>query len=397
MMPLRHVAIDLSGVPRPSKRGTPMALERAVVLTQLEPQLDYYPIDIAAIALTYEAATFKPAKFRRLRSGYRHTYANLGERHQLGSNPRLKGRDWQALLGSGSHAVAELMDRLAAHMAQAPGVIFTLDGLELKPYPDQAVRLDLVYLPLEVADKQEEPPATALAPCQPTEADTPPVTQRSGPPASARASRTLRLWPVVLLGLLALVCLPSAVAWYWWQLDEVALAQITELGAPFNDTPYFIANGVRYQVGDRLRIEGQVGVIRELTRDHLIVGDRFYEAPTLRFMGQPMPAEGNVVVYPGSPRHIAGNFIVNRSKDLDKVTYGYLAWGSGFRNRYQHCVDSAEVMAFWAQVRGVAYGCRGSKNLSIPEFTQFDSFLADCAEMGAQLAEEPDYIELVWP
>ncbi len=395
MIPLRYVPIVLDHVPLPSKRGTYMALHRAVVLSQLHPSCDYYPMNIAHIALAGEASALNHARYQQLLTGLRLSYGNLANRQGEGTNPQLTGAQWLALLGPGLHRLAAFMAQLKQRMEEEPGTLFALSGNQIVPYPDQSVNLDHFYLTAEARAALAEKEGSAGLSTAPQPEDAMPLNSPQQTGTQTISRRNLR-WRGTLVFTLMFVSIPSALAWYWWFPDEMVGDDIQEIIAPIEGPAYVIAAGKRYEVGDRVRFEGQIGVIRSIQRAGLKVGDRFYEAPALFFFGEPMRIEGNSVVYPGSQRGIAGNFNLVRSEALDSLEPGYLSWLGGFLDLSYICLDSAEALTFWQKVSGTPMGVTGHQTVAVPEHAQLIGFLESCNAQGARVEHDTNFIEVVW-
>ncbi len=197
------------------------------------------------------------------------------------------------------------------------------------------------------------------------------------------------LWMVIVI--------PFLIGFNGHPRNEVFLDEIVELGAPFQEASYFIAKGVRYGEGDRLRFEDEDGVITKIDRTRIMVDDRVYPAPDLIILGGLMEVDGNLVVYPKNPaRRKAGNFWVNNVDDLDKVRANYVSWIGGFHNDgFVYC-DLKVAGEFWQDVTKETLRVKGEKLLVIPEDTQLEDFLDQCAESGAFIEEDKGIKVIEW-
>lgn len=426
MIPLRHLSIDLSTAPAPPQRGTVMTPDRAVVLLLLAPDAFYTPMDIARIAFTWELqqATPDPLLANYLKR-FRNAYCQIALRISDSSNPCLSGREWSSLVGPALHGVAELMNRLAAAQAAQPGVIFTVAGEELLPYPDQSAstapplppdRQQLVgrySFPISEApsatgeDQPAEDPAVLVeVPAEPSpvpqvvaaEPEPEPTRVDDPPPARAKAARSRWSRRLTLAAsVLGVTMVPAALFGYFWaSLDEVYLEDIVELGAPFSGQPHFLTLTKRFEQGDWVRFEGQVGIIKKISRESIIVGEREYPAPTLYFFGERMMTCGNYVVYPASPRPIAGNFFLDHIDYLDELEPGHLGWEKGFETSTFAVTKTSAAGAFLSQVSGVDVVFVVDKSVSVPEGVQLRDIFVDCERQGGLIEERMGQVVIKW-
>ncbi len=415
MIPLRYVKIDALDRPPTPQRGTVMELERAVILFLLEPETEYGPNDIATLALTWELQqgplnSDDSKKLNRFRTAYR----QLAETHLSRCNANLSGREWADMVVAARPAVAEFMAELTAAQAAQPDVIFTLHEGNLIPYPDQrastapplpprlGAQIRIIHFP--VAEAPTAPPLAVPAEEQTTALPDNAVNAAnrsdSLPPEPTPSTRRWAWRPRlgrVRIALLALMLPTLLFAYFWSQVDDITLADIEEMGAPFQEIPHLIAAGQRYEPGDWVRFEGKIGMIKKISREEIIVGDRTYEAPPLYFFGMPMNVSGNYVVYPGSYRHIAGNFWLDHSNALDTLPLGTLSWVGGFFGFEFLEVNFQDVASFIEQVLGVTILSTDGYRITLPEGIQPDDLLTDCESMGATVTHDSNSIEVEWP
>ncbi len=415
MIPLRYVKIDALDRPPTPQRGTVMELERAVLLFLLEPETVYGPNDIATLALTWELQqgplnSDDSKKLNRFRTAYR----QLAETHLSRCNANLSGREWADMVVAARPAVAEFMAELTAAQAAQPGVVFTLHEGNLIPYPDQRASTAAPLPPQLGAQIRIIHFPVAEAPTEPHLA-VPAEEQTTAPPdngaATANCSDSLlpeptpstRRWAWrprlgrVRIALLALMLPTLAFAYFWSQVDDITLADIEEMGAPFQELPHLIAKGRRYEPGDWVRFEGKIGMIKKISREEIIVGDRTYEAPPLYFFGARMKVSGNYVVYPGNYRHIAGNFWLDHSEGLDTMPSERLSWLGGFAGREYLDITIRDMAPFYKEILGVTVLTTDSFRINLPEGIQLDELLADCETMGASVTRNDLLVEVVWP
>lgn len=419
MIPLRYVAVDTLGFPEVSKRGTIMDTERAVLLFLLEPDTLYFPNDIALLALTWELQQ-GPLNDEQIRELKRHrsAFSQMAELAGLGSTVQLSGRTWTSLVKAARPSLAKLMKDLANAQKKRPGVVFTLFKGQLIEYPDQSAStapplpphgrtMRIFQFPVAEASPPAPAPVQAEALAAAPSNTIPDLSANLPQPSLAKARRWSwrphwRLPSLArrgrLLSILMVLLVPSLLSAYFWaQLDEVGLADIEEMGAPFQEIPHLVAAGQRHETGDWVRFEGEVGMIKQISREAIIVGDRTYPAPPLYFFGQRMSVTGNFVVYPGNSRHIAGNFWLDHSDALDKMEYGYLSWLGGFaRSAYVLCQFS-KIIPFCSAVLGKPVKTTGDREVMIPKEIQLEELLEGCEANGANIKQDDTSLEVVWP
>lgn len=422
MIPLRVVAVDTLGLPEGSKRGTIMDIERAVLLFLLEPDTLYYPNDIALLAFTWELqqGPLNAAQSKQLKR-HRSAFSQMAVHAGLGSAVQLSGRTWAGLVKAARPELAKFMKHLADTQANQPGVIFTLFEGQLIPYPDQGASTAPPLPPCgrNITRIMEFPVAEAFQPVAPELREEAAVATATDavaalpacltPRPSTKTKARRRFWPPRwslirhlgqgwLRSLLLVLCVPSLLfAYFWVQVDEFSMDQIEEMGAPFQEVPHLVVAGKRHEPGDWVRIEGEVGMIKKISREAMMVGDRTYLAPTLTFFGQRMNVSGNFVVYPGNPRHIAGNFWLDHSDALEKMEPGYLSWLGGFaRGTYVFCRFS-DASPFCSAVLGIPVKSTGDIKIMIPNGTQLEDLLDGCESSGAKIKQDTKGLEVVWP
>lgn len=197
--------------------------------------------------------------------------------------------------------------------------------------------------------------------------------------------------------LLCASIVPSTLFGFFWRpLDEVYLKDIVELGAPYNGTPHFLTLSQRFEPGDWVRFEGQVGKIEKISRDGIVIDGREYPAPPLYFFGERMKPSGNFVVYPASPRPVAGNFFLNDIDYLDELEPGHLGWEEGFESCTFAVTQASAAGAFLSEVSGMDVVFVVDKMVGIPEGVQLRDILADCERQGGLVEQRMGKVVITW-
>ncbi len=142
MIPLRYVDLSTVDVPPPPKRGVPMAIERAILLILLDPELKYLPIDIARIANEFQSAEVSEHARHRMIANDRRGYSELAQANGHVTNPQLSGAEWARLVRASLGAIVRLMSDLHDAMKAQPGVVFALSEGKIVPYVNQAYKLE---------------------------------------------------------------------------------------------------------------------------------------------------------------------------------------------------------------------------------------------------------------
>ncbi len=441
VMPLRYVEIDATDAPLPRCRSRMPSLERATVLVLLHPEIKYGPIDIARILYTWELQQPGSPMNDEIAAA-RLCYSKMADRRGFGSNPDLAGSVWRDMVATSMRDIAVLMEQLKRAQAANPDRIYCLKGNQLAIYPEPVANLSaplpprvktgcqsvlpryesqdqesgmLRSEPARVAS-QEEPVAEAPSPvddfseavtaheaqpaaeraCSDPEPAPTPAPAHAGPPPRQRSNGPR--WKRRTLLALALLFLPALLFGYFWlNLERYTSADITELGAPDQGTPFLVVAGKRYEPGDWIYFEGQSGIIKKISRHSILIGDREILAPPLYFLGERMREGGNFVIYPGSPRHIAGNFDLEREEDLDTLEPGYLGWLDGFASTTFASLDSSEVAAFWSKVSGRDIRFTQEVSIVIPEGAQWSDLVEGCTQQGCKIEQNHDQVVIQWP
>lgn len=396
VIPLRYVPVPAALLACPEKMGNPMLLERAMAVMMLDPVTVYQAIDIARFIHRYDPGLDRQAR-GRLVANTRRSFSELAKLGRDSTNPDLNGAEWVKLLRGNIHAVAAKMEELRVLTHDHPGVLFTLVDDQLVPHPDQS--LDPIFrTPPKRKHHYPKRSQKRLAVEEPKAAPEPLVEVPASPLAEPAPAKVLTrpnrrlLGPIALLALL----LPSAFGVYYLNLPRFGLADIQEMGAPYDEDPQLVAKGKRFHVGDRVIFEGSMGVIQLITREEIQVGSEHHDAPTLLFFGYEMNVEGNYVVFPGSPRLIAGNFWLSTTDVLDSAEPGYLSWIGGLSHYFGCTGRLSDIMGFWGKVSGRTVKTVGEQDVIVMESTQLEPFLHNLTEKGFMVNDQKDVLEVKW-